>query len=379
MLELKAAPSPNPVLPAANAAPNANAANAAEGAASNDATQSQGAPFAAVLKEHLAQVADKKAAAKAADALLAVQSAAAPIVAAEAPTDPISLLAPMLSGIALPPTAPEPGEVAATTSGEEQEDAGGAAILIAAPAAPAPAAPAIAAVTPLPAAAGQSAATVDNLPHEAQKSLPASANIAATTATAGDPGQDKGTDTAPIDFESALTTAREAQVVNPHAPVRAPQAATPAPASAVVATPVGTAGWDREVGDKITWMVGRNETRAELVLNPPQLGRVEVSLSMNGDQATATFTSANATVREALENAMPRLREILQGSGISLGQTQVGAESFQQSAARQENGDNPARGQGREDEATVPRGHVLGENAPANWLRRGDGLVDTFA
>lgn len=369
MLELKAAPSPNPVLPAANAAPTANAANAAEGA---DATPSQGAPFAAVLKEHLAQVADKKAAAKAVDTLLAARSIAAPVATAEAPADPISLLAPMLSGIALPPPVPaSSGEVAAT-DGAEQESAG--AIVTAAPAAH------TASVASLPAAGGQTEATVDDLPQGTAKPLPASANIAATTATAGDAGQDNRADAASLDFESALTSAREAQVVaNPHAPVRAPQAATPAAASAVVATPVGAAGWDREVGDKIGWMVGRNETRAELVLNPPQLGRVEVSLSMNGDQATATFTSANATVREALENAMPRLREILQGSGISLGQTQVGAESFQQSAARQENGDNPARGHGRDAEATALHGNARNESAPADWLRRGDGLVDTFA
>jgi flagellar hook-length control protein FliK len=100
---------------------------------------------------------------------------------------------------------------------------------------------------------------------------------------------------------------------------------------------------------------------------------------MNGDQATATFTSANASVREALENAMPRLREILQGSGVSLGQTDVGAESSQQSAGRGENGDNPARGRGRDVDTAAPHGLALGENAPADWLRRGDGLVDTFA
>lgn len=32
------------------------------------------------------------------------------------------------------------------------------------------------------------------------------------------------------------------------------------------------------IGDKLVWMVGRQEQRAELVLNPPQLGRVEISL-----------------------------------------------------------------------------------------------------
>lgn len=371
MLELKAAPSPNPALPAANAASPANAADAAAA----EGAQSQGAPFAAVLKEHLAQVADKKAAAKAVDALLAVQDATAALAPAEAATDPISLLAPMLSGIALPqaPAAElDTGTVAADVAAETADPTLG--IVTAAPALPATT------EQPLQTATAQTGSVVENLPREAEKPLPASANIAATTATAGKGPKDGATDAAIIDFESSLSAARETQTVaTPHMPVRAPQAATPAPASAVVATPVGAPGWDSEIGSKITWMVARTETRAELVLNPPQLGRVEVSLTMNGDQATATFTSANASVREALENAMPRLREILQGAGVSLGQTQVGAESFQQAAGRQENGDNPARGRGHEADLPTPRGVALGENAPADWLRRGNGLVDTFA
>ena len=92
-------------------------------------------------------------------------------------------------------------------------------------------------------------------------------------------------------------------------------------------TPLGQAGWHDEVGQKLTWMVGNNRQQADLVLNPPQLGRVEVSLTMNGDQASAIFTSSNPAVREALENSLHRLREVLADAGVSLGQTHVGSES----------------------------------------------------
>lgn len=375
MLELKAAPPPNPTRPATNAAP---AAAAAEGAAAEGA-QGQDAPFAAVFKEHLAQVADKKAAARVADALLAAQDATAAIVPAialaETPTDPISLLAPMLSGIALPqaPAAEvDPGPGAGAPSTENAYPTLGIAT----------AAPAVPATTeqPLRTATTQTGSVLEGSPRDAEKPLPVAANIAAATATAGKAPKDGATDAAVAEFETSLTAAREPQVpASPHMPVRSPQAAAPAPASAVVATPLGAPGWDGEVGSKITWMIARTETHAELVLNPPQLGRVEVSLTMNGDQATATFTSANASVREALENAMPRLREILQGAGVSLGQTQVGAESFQQAGGRQENGDNPARGHGREADVPMTGGIKGDENAPSDWLRRGNGLVDTFA
>jgi flagellar hook-length control protein FliK len=103
-------------------------------------------------------------------------------------------------------------------------------------------------------------------------------------------------------------------------------------------TPLGQTGWHEEMGQKLTWMVGNNRQQADLVLNPPQLGRIEVSLTMNGDQATAIFTSSNPAVREALESSLHRLREVLADAGVSLGQAQVGSESPHQSSAKNEPG-----------------------------------------
>jgi hypothetical protein len=106
--------------------------------------------------------------------------------------------------------------------------------------------------------------------------------------------------------------------------------ATPAgdaPSIVRVDTPVGNRGWDAEIGQKVVLLVNRQESRAELTLTPPHLGKVEVSISVNGDQTSATFISANPAAREALEQALPRLREILAEAGITLGQASVNAES----------------------------------------------------
>jgi flagellar hook-length control protein FliK len=144
----------------------------------------------------------------------------------------------------------------------------------------------------------------------------------------------------------------------------------------VVNTPLGNPGWTTDVGDKVMWMVGRQEQRVELVLNPPQLGRVEVSLTLNGDQATAQFLSANPVVREALENAMPRLREMLADGGINLGQTHVGSDSSGQAANQRENGDNrPGFGSGN----AMLELPIRAGGAANQWLERGRGLVDVFA
>ncbi len=149
-----------------------------------------------------------------------------------------------------------------------------------------------------------------------------------------------------------------------------------------VHTPVNAHGWDGEVGDKLVWMIGRQEQRAELVLNPPQLGRVEVSLTMSAGQTSALFVSANPAVRDALEAAMPRLREILSDAGVTLGQTQVGADTGSNGTANQstnnrENWDNSGRTLNRMDLADGLDN--LRPVAPTQWLKQGNGLVDVFA
>lgn len=145
-----------------------------------------------------------------------------------------------------------------------------------------------------------------------------------------------------------------------------------------VAHPIGASGWSEEVGNHVTWMSNRMESRAELVLTPPQMGRVEVSLSVSGDQASASFVSANPAVREALEAAMPRLREILADAGIQLGQAQVGAENPRQTAQQEKNGDNFLSSHGNESDAANQSGN-LGTAQTTVPLKPGRGLVDVFA
>lgn len=160
-----------------------------------------------------------------------------------------------------------------------------------------------------------------------------------------------------------------------HAPTQS--SANPLPVLPVAQT-VGAPGWGQDLGNRIVWMASRMESRAELVLTPPQMGRIEVSLTVAGDQANAIFTSANPVVREALEAAMPRLREMLADAGIQLGQAQVGAENARQSAQQEKNGDNFALGQGATPE-TGPFQAITDMPMTPSGLKMGRGLVDVFA
>ncbi len=197
-------------------------------------------------------------------------------------------------------------------------------------------------------------------------------------------------------FATALKQAADAPAADAHA-LRAPEAAAPTAAAAPVApaalqaaahnaasvagdklTPqVGTPAWDSALGQKVVWMVAGGQQSAALTLNPPDLGPLQVVLHVNNSQAHATFVSAQPEVRQALEAAMPRLREMLGDAGIQLGQANVGADmpGQQQAAAEQS-----ARQSGRSTEPAVA-GVETAVQLPraAQATAGGRGLVDTFA
>jgi flagellar hook-length control protein FliK len=115
-----------------------------------------------------------------------------------------------------------------------------------------------------------------------------------------------------------------ATLVNPAAPETT--------STASLAPDVGSSEWGKSLGQQIVHMGKAGQPLAELQLNPPGLGPLKVTLSMNDQQMQASFVSAHASVRVAIEAALPQLRSTLADSGISLGNTSVSSESQQQQA-----------------------------------------------
>jgi len=172
---------------------------------------------------------------------------------------------------------------------------------------------------------------------------------------------------------SAMAAAALAQTTQP----AALEAAQAAGASEQIAAQVGTDAWENQVGQKVVYMIGNEEQTASLTLNPPDLGPLQVVLSVSNDQASVTFSANQEEVRQALENALPRLREMMSESGIALGNATVNAGTQDQRQAQQDQSPRGGRNYGSVDgvagvEAAAPRvtrTSVLGDN----------GLVDTFA
>jgi flagellar hook-length control protein FliK len=130
-----------------------------------------------------------------------------------------------------------------------------------------------------------------------------------------------------------------------HAPGSALEANAPASVDTVALAPeVGSNEWGKALGQQVVRMGAAGPHVAELQLNPPGLGPLKVTLSMNELQMQVMFVSSHSSVRAAVEAALPQLRATLADSGISLGNTSVGAGSHQQAAFASGQGGQSERG-----------------------------------
>ncbi|MFQ2084297.1 flagellar hook-length control protein FliK [Aeromonas veronii] len=122
-----------------------------------------------------------------------------------------------------------------------------------------------------------------------------------------------------------------------------------------------------ELHQKVNVMLAEKLQQAEIQLDPLGLGKMKIQILMGSDsQANVHFVVQHGQTREMLEQAMPRLRDMLAGQGIQLGQTQVQQQSQQQ----QQQGQPTFNGQGQQGQSSgQPRsgnGLVEGELTTSN-------------
>ncbi|MFB2711199.1 flagellar hook-length control protein FliK [Aeromonas veronii] len=124
-----------------------------------------------------------------------------------------------------------------------------------------------------------------------------------------------------------------------------------------------------ELHQKVNVMLAEKLQQAEIQLDPLGLGKmkIQIQIQMGADsQANVHFVVQHGQTREMLEQAMPRLRDMLAGQGIQLGQTQVQQQSQQQ----QQQGQPTFNGQGQQGQSSgQPRsgnGLVEGELTTSN-------------
>ena len=99
-----------------------------------------------------------------------------------------------------------------------------------------------------------------------------------------------------------------------------------AAAEATISVPVSSGGWPQAVAAQVHWFVSNDVQSATLHLSPEHLGPVEVHIDVQQSQVNVNFSAAHAETRAALEQTVPRLREIFASGGLTLGHTNVQAD-----------------------------------------------------
>lgn len=120
----------------------------------------------------------------------------------------------------------------------------------------------------------------------------------------------------------------------------------------------------------ISVMLGEGVQSAQIAVSPADLGPVEVRVTMVGDEAKIQMVASHATTREALQDALPRLRASFAEAGLSLAQAGVFAQMPERQSAQPALDGRPAQGETDFDQAP------LASLAPARTLRIG--LIDAF-
>jgi len=142
-----------------------------------------------------------------------------------------------------------------------------------------------------------------------------------------------------------------------------------------ISLPVQHPNWDKELGSRMMWMINNDVKGAEVKLNPPQLGPMEIRISMNNDQANISITAAHGATREAVESSIGKLREMLGQEGLNLANVDISQHSFKEQREHQEKSLRDATGAEDADqiaeitaEAFLPRNNSMSI-----------GMIDYFA
>jgi flagellar hook-length control protein FliK len=95
---------------------------------------------------------------------------------------------------------------------------------------------------------------------------------------------------------------------------------------------------------QIGLMLARNLKSIDIRLDPPELGSMQIKMSVTNDQASVSFVVGNQQAKDALENSLPKLKELFEQGGMQLADSDVQQQDNQQANAE---GDADSSASGR--------------------------------
>lgn len=143
-----------------------------------------------------------------------------------------------------------------------------------------------------------------------------------------------------------------------------------------IGLPVAHPRWGQALGQRVVYMANNQVQQAQITLNPDKLGPVQIKLQLDKEQQVhVTMTAQHGVTREAMEAAMPRLKELMEQAGVDLGSVNVSQE--QREFAQQDEQAGSGSGSREGLKGTHAEGDVT--DTPATQVYATDNLVDYYA
>lgn len=139
--------------------------------------------------------------------------------------------------------------------------------------------------------------------------------------------------------------------------------------------PVTHKNWGEAVMQNVMFMSSKNMKQAEINLDPPELGALQVKINTQGDQTSVQFVAHNTAARDVLEQNINRLREMMNEQGMQLVEADVKDGRDQQMAQDQSSEDSESSQQGMTDDLMGNEENVSVLETKVEEI----GLVDSYA
>ena len=112
------------------------------------------------------------------------------------------------------------------------------------------------------------------------------------------------------------------------------------------------------VKDKVMLTINQKLQQFDITLDPPEFGNMQVRVNLQGEQASVNFIVQNQQAKDALEQNMHKLKDMLSEQGVDVGGANVEQQDQQQNSNEQSLGQNNGNGSHLANAAEKEEGNV---------------------
>lgn len=124
---------------------------------------------------------------------------------------------------------------------------------------------------------------------------------------------------------------------------------------------------------QIGMMLAKNLKSIDIRLDPPELGAMQIRMSVNNDQASISFVVNNQQAKDALENSLPKLKELFEQGGMQLADSDVQQQDDQSGETSEQSAQHNSGSTSEEEQNDVGQVGMRPVNINSPWR------VDYFA